>query len=116
MGLFRLYTPAIKSSWDTPFLIKLVESQFEMSAASALDKQIFNYLTQLNARQKKAVLTVVKTFAEEQESDSNPWKDASFVAEMDRRMAELENGKVKGYTWEEVKQRAKGPAKLKKRK
>ena len=87
-----------------------------MSAASALDKQISNYLTQLNPRQKKAVLTVVKTFAEEQELESAPWQDPNFVAEMDRRVAELESGAVKGYTWEEVKQRAKSPAKPKKRK
>ncbi|MBN8853225.1 MAG: hypothetical protein BGO55_13190 [Sphingobacteriales bacterium 50-39] len=87
-----------------------------MSAVSPLDRQISNYLTQLNSRQKKAVLTVVKTFAEEQDQEINPWKDAGFVAEMDRRMAELESGKVKGYTWDEVKQRARNSIKSKKRK
>ncbi len=85
-----------------------------MSAATPLDRQISNYLAQLNPRQKKAVLTVVKTFAEEEEKESSPWKDASFVAEMDRRMAELESGKVKGYTWDEVKQRARNSIKPKK--
>ena len=87
-----------------------------MSAVTPLDRQISNYLTQLNSRQKKAVLTVVKTFAEEQDQESSPWKDAGFVAEMDRRMAELESGKVKGYTWDEVKKRATDSIKPKKRK
>lgn len=73
------------------------------AAATTLDKQISNYLTQLNTKQKKAVLTVVKTFAEEQEQQSAPWDDPAFVAEIDRRTEELESGKVKGYTWEEVK-------------
>jgi len=88
----------------------------EMSAVTPLDRQISNYLTQLNSRQKRAVLTVVKTFAEEQDQESSPWKDARFIAEMDRRMTELESGKVKGYTWDEVKQRAQNSIKPKKRK
>jgi putative addiction module component (TIGR02574 family) len=87
-----------------------------MSAVTPLDRQISNYLAQLNSRQKKAVLTVVKTFAEEQDQEPSPWKDASFIAEMDRRMTELENGKVKGYSWEEVKQRARNSTNPKKRK
>ena len=87
-----------------------------MSAVTPLDKQISNYLTQLSSRQKKAVLTVVKTFAEEQDQESSPWNDAGFVAEMDRRMAELESGRVKGYSWDEVRQRARNSIKPKKRK
>lgn len=47
------------------------------------------------------------------ESKTHTWKDAGFVAEMDRRMAELESGEVNGYTWDEVKQRAKDPLKSK---
>jgi putative addiction module component (TIGR02574 family) len=73
----------------------------------ALNKQINNYLEQLNSKQKKAVLTVVKTFAEEQQPDHNVWKDEAFVAELDKRIEELESGKKKGFTWEEVKQRAR---------
>jgi len=38
-----------------------------------------------------------------------PWKGASFMAEMDRRLGELERSKEKGHTWEEVKQRARSP-------
>lgn len=88
----------------------------EMSAVTPLDRQISNYLAQLNPRQKKAVLTVVKTFAEEQDQEFNPWKDADFVSDMDQRVAELESGKVKGYTWDEVKQRARNSIKPKKSK
>ncbi len=86
-----------------------------MSVATAIDKQINAYLVQLSPKQKKAVLTVVKTFVEEPEEDLSPWKDADFVAEMDRRVAELESGKVKGYSWEEVKQRARQSVKTKKK-
>lgn len=34
------------------------------------------------------------------------WTD-DFVEELNRRCFELENGKVKGYSWEEVKARAR---------
>jgi hypothetical protein len=78
-----------------------------MSTATVLDKQINNYLVQLNMKQKRAVLSVVKTFAVEKEQKYSPWEDESFVAEMDKRVAGLESGKVKGHTWEEVKRNAK---------
>jgi len=86
-----------------------------MGAATKLDKQINDYLLQLNARQKKAVLTVVKTFAEEpQESDL--WEDKDFLAEMDKRFAEMESGKVKLFTLEEAESRARQLHKSRKRK
>ena len=87
-----------------------------MSAVKAIDRQISDYLVQLSPKQKKAVLTVVKTFVEEPEQEYSPWKNPGFVKEMDRRVAELESGKVKGYSWEEVKQRARQSAKPKKKK
>jgi hypothetical protein len=38
-----------------------------MSVAIAIDQQISHYLGRLNPKQKKAVLTVVKTLAEDQD-------------------------------------------------
>jgi putative addiction module component (TIGR02574 family) len=32
------------------------------------------------------------------------WKNKAFVKEMERRVADYEAGKVKGYTWDEVKE------------
>ena len=32
------------------------------------------------------------------------WNDKEFVAELDRRSADLKSGKDKGATWEEVKE------------
>jgi len=87
-----------------------------MSAATVLDKQINNYLVQLNTKQKKAVLTVVKTFVEYQDQEDSPWKDPAFVGELDRRVVEFRGGKIKGYTWEEVKQKARQSLKSRKKK
>jgi putative addiction module component (TIGR02574 family) len=76
-----------------------------MSAATKLDKQINNYLIQLNNKQKKAVLTVIKTFAEEQENEV--WEDSAFIAELDRRTAEYESGKAKVLTLDELETRVR---------
>ena len=58
-------------------------------AVTTLDKQINNYLSVLNTRQKKALLTVAKTFAEEQAA--NDYSD-EFKAELDSRYEEYKNG------------------------
>ena len=37
----------------------------------------------------------------------NKWDDAEFVAEMEARIASMEDGTDKGHTWEEVKENAR---------
>jgi phosphatidylinositol kinase/protein kinase (PI-3 family) len=76
-----------------------------MSAATKLDKQINDYLIQLNDKQKKAVLTVVKTFVEEQENEL--WEDSAFIAELDRRTEEYEGGKAKVLSLDELETRVR---------
>jgi len=70
-----------------------------MGAAAAIDKQISNYMLQLNPVQKKAVLGIVKAFAAEHEN--------SLDKEIERRFAEMENGSVKGYSLDETEARAR---------
>lgn len=65
-----------------------------------------NYLEQLNTQQKKAVLGVIKTFAEPEETYGH-WDDPAFVNEMNKRLAEYESGKAKTYSWEEVKEKTR---------
>lgn len=85
-----------------------------MGTAKSIDKQINHFLPRLSSRQKETVLTVVKTFAEEAETDR--WKDKTFMAEMNRRFSDMENGKVKTYTLEEVEAEARQSFKKKKNK
>ena len=85
-----------------------------MGTPKSLEKEISHYLPRLSSRQKETVLTVVKTFAEETESDK--WKDKTFIAEMDRRFAEMESGKVKTFTLEEVEAEARQSYKKRKNK
>ena len=69
-----------------------------MSDELELAEELVHYLSRLNVKQKKAVLAVVKSFAKEESKKA----DKSFRAEMQRRLAELESGKVKGLTLEEL--------------
>lgn len=82
--------------------------------ATTIEKKINTYLVQLSTSQKKAILSVVKAFADEQDKEDNVWDDKDFVAEIEHRTTELESGKIKGHTWEEVKQKARQLGKYKK--
>ncbi len=57
-------------------------------APASIDKQINNYLPQLTANQKKAVLTVIKTFVE----DEDVRYSEEFKKELDSRYEEYKNG------------------------
>jgi len=85
-----------------------------MSTAT-VEKQIDSYLSCLNASQKKAVLTVVKTIALAQQEYDNIWKDKSFIKEIDRRTAEYENGTARLYKFEDMKKAAIANYKAKKK-
>jgi hypothetical protein len=85
-----------------------------MRAVKAIDKQINSYLGQLNENQKKAVLTVVKTFADEKAA-YDYWEDKTFVAELDKRTADYESGKAKVFTLAELEAGARKAYKAKKK-
>ena len=60
--------------------------------AKTIEKQINNYLPQLTVKQKKAVLTVVKIFADDE--NTNEYSD-EFKKELDSRYEEyLSGGKL----------------------
>ncbi|MGN6293133.1 MAG: hypothetical protein ACTHMV_10350 [Chitinophagaceae bacterium] len=84
-----------------------------MGVARPLDKEINHYLEYLNTDQKRAVLGVVKSFAKEEYAW---WEDKDFVKELDRRSEELESGKVKGLTFDELAQGVRQTYKNRKRK
>ncbi len=59
--------------------------------SSSIVKQINSYLPQLSVKQKKAVLTVVKTFAENETRED--YSD-DFKKELDSRYEEYLNGGI----------------------
>jgi len=81
-----------------------------MLTTSSIDKKITSLLNRLNLQQKKAVLTIVKTFAQEQ---SGTLTDEDYEKEMNARFSEYERGEVKGYTVQETINDAKKAYKTK---
>jgi putative addiction module component (TIGR02574 family) len=75
-----------------------------MATAKKLDKEIADYLTKLNTKQKKAALTIIKSFIEEPEVEYMK-RDKITEAEIERRLEEMESGKVKGLSIQEMKAR-----------
>ena len=64
-----------------------------MNTATNLDKEISQYLPHLNLKQKKTVLTVVKTFMQEQQ---DWWDEISEEQQkaIDKALVEAEQGKL----------------------
>jgi hypothetical protein len=76
-----------------------------MATLNSLDKKINHYLPRLTSRQKKTVLTVVKTFVEE--DDEALWNDKEFVSMLDNRTHEYESGKIKTLSRKQLEAGAK---------
>jgi hypothetical protein len=76
-----------------------------MATLNSLDKKINHYLPRLTSRQKKTVLTVVKTFVEE--DDEALWNDKEFVSMLDDRTKEYESGKIKTLSLKQLETGAK---------
>ena len=81
-----------------------------MLTDNSIDKKITTLLTGLNIQQKKAVLTVVKTFAESKSAES---QEDDYVIEMNNRFLEIENNQVKGFTIQQTISAAKKAYKTK---
>ena len=67
-----------------------------MSAVKPLDKEITHYLGHLNAQQKRVVLSVVKTFAQE---ESDWWEEVEESAQesIEKGLKQAEQGKVRPH-------------------
>ena len=64
-----------------------------MNTATSLEKEIAQYLPRLNVKQKRTVLTVVKTFVEDQQ---DWWDEISEEQQkaIDKALAEMKAGKL----------------------
>lgn len=72
---------------------------------NTVDKKIISYLPYLSDKEKKAVLSVMKTFAEDEKGGIEFSEE--LIEELDRRWLEYKNGKGKSYSWEDLKKRLK---------
>jgi hypothetical protein len=95
----------LSAAYESYILCKFEKSRI-MGVVKSIDKELKEALPLLTDRQKKTVLSVVKTFLEDAPT-YDPWQDAHFVKEIDKRFSDYESGKVKGFTLEEVEAEAR---------
>ncbi|MEN9548659.1 MAG: hypothetical protein RIR12_1250 [Bacteroidota bacterium] len=74
-----------------------------MPTTKTIVKEINYYLNDLSQNQQQAVLTVVKTFA----AEDNTWDEKKYLKEMNKRFAEMETGKVKVLSLDELELNAR---------
>ena len=72
-------------------------------------QKLFDYIRIADDKKVKAIYTIIENEIDE---DTDIWTD-EFLQELKKRTVDFEDGKVKGYAWEEVKARAKEFAKAK---
>jgi len=89
-------------------LIKLIKTVF--MKAEEIKQKLLEYINQASSEQLEGMLSFVEEEAADYDAEaaSAPWDDEEFVKEMDRRMEELESGKVQGIPWEEVQKNVFG--------
>jgi len=67
---------------------------------STIRQKLFEYIKVADDKKVKAIYTII----ESEINEMNPWwNDERFIAELDKRSADLKSGKDKGVTWEELK-------------
>lgn len=64
-----------------------------MNTAKTLDQEIAQYLPQLNVKQKRTVLTVVKTFMDDQQDWWDEISEEQQIA-IDKSLVEMKAGKL----------------------
>ena len=67
----------------------------------------------VNDKKVKAIYALLEEDIADKTDSGDHWSDPEFVAEMNRRANEMESGKVKGRSWEEVHKSVRQKAKSK---
>ena len=95
--IFQLITKGNENVWVT----------YTEELKQELDRRTYNYESGINKaisaeESKQRIKNILITVGKEK-AISDFWQDNTFVAEMERRVAGLENDTEKGFSWEEVK-------------
>jgi putative addiction module component (TIGR02574 family) len=75
-------------------------------------RKLFDYIRDADAQKVKAIFTLVQNDIDE---ENDIWTQ-EFTEEMERRIKEFKEGKVKAHTWEEVKKKSMKKLKMLKNK
>jgi hypothetical protein len=71
-----------------------------------IKQKLMEYINRATPERLEEILSFVEEETEYAvETASAPWNDKEFAKEMNRRMEEIDSGKVQGIPWEEVHKR-----------
>lgn len=73
--------------------------------ATALERELLQYILRLNEAEKKSVLQMIKTFVNGREAFASEVSIEQYNKEIDEAIARVENGEF--YTQEEVERMAR---------
>jgi hypothetical protein len=65
-------------------------------------RELFGYIREADVRKVKAIYPIIESEIQE---DEYIWTN-DLPTELNMRTSDFENGKIEGYSWEEVKARA----------
>jgi hypothetical protein len=77
---------------------------------AAIRNKLYDYIRVAEDKKIKAIYTMLEDDIEQQ---YDYWNDKEFVAELDKRSADLKSGKVKGISWKDAKVQITGAPKKK---
>jgi len=77
---------------------------------AAIREKLHDFINTADDRKVEAMYTLVEN---EIEDTYDHWEDEEFLAEMKKRIDDIENGNDEGLSWEEVKMNARNRRKLK---
>lgn len=67
---------------------------------AAIREKLYNYICIAEDKKVKAIYALVE---EEIDGSYDYWNDENFIADLERRSADLKSGKAKGISWENAK-------------
>jgi len=73
-------------------------------STAAIRERLFEYIRFADDKKVRAIYTMVEDDIIER---LDLWEDKGFLKELDRRIQEIETGKITGSTWEQVKAKSK---------
>ena len=76
----------------------------ELMSTATIRERLFEYIRFADDKKVRAIYTMVEEDIIER---LDLWEDKDFLKEIDRRIEEIETGKMIGSTWEEVKAKSR---------
>jgi hypothetical protein len=67
---------------------------------TVIRQKLYDYIRVAEDKKLKAIYTMLEGEIEEAQDF---WKDKDFITELEKRSANLKEGKIKGFIWDEVK-------------